>query len=65
MNSGVCIMSEKCDCGKICNCDEAYKNGRRDMKKEIQKMLIDQRFPTLGVVRATLTDIIEKVGAMK
>lgn len=58
-------MNNQCDCGKICRCDDAYKNGRKDMKNEIQKMLIDQRFHTLGVVRATLTDIIEKVGAMK
>ena len=58
-------MSDRCECGMICSCDEAYKNGRKDMKKEIQKMLIDLRFPTLGVVRATLTDVIEKVGAMK
>lgn len=58
-------MSDQCECGKMCNCDEAYKNGRKDMKKEIQRMLIDLRFATLGVVRATLTDVIEKVGAMK
>lgn len=61
-------MSE-CTCGKetvrICDCDQAYKNGRADMKKEIVSMLIDMRFPTLGVVRATLTDAIEKVSKKK
>ena len=50
---------------KICDIDQAYQNGRADMRKEIVQQLTELRFGTLGVMKALLTKMIDKVNQIK
>jgi predicted YcjX-like family ATPase len=54
-------MEGKCEAVRICDCEESYKAGRRDMRDEIAQMITNFRFGTLGVIRSVLSDLIEKV----
>lgn len=54
-------MEKKCEGVRICDCEEAYKAGRRDMRDEIVQMITNFRFGTLGVIRSVLSDLSEKV----
>lgn len=50
---------------KICDIEQAYQNGRADMRKEIVQQLTELRFGTLGAMKALLTDMIDKVNQTK
>ena len=50
---------------KICDIDQAYQNGRADMRKEIVQQLTELRSGTLGVMKALLTEMIDKVDSIK
>ena len=50
---------------KICDIEQAYQNGRTDMRKEIVQQLTELRSGTLGVMKALLTEMIDKVNQTK
>ena len=50
---------------KICDIEQAYQNGRADMRKEIVQQLTELRSGTLGVMKELLTEMIDKVNQIK
>ena len=50
---------------KICDIEQVYQNGRADMRKEIVQQLTELRSGTLGVMKALLTEMIDKVNQTK
>ena len=49
----------------ITDIEQAYQNGRADMRKEIVQQLTELRSGTLGVMKALLTEMIDKVNQIK
>lgn len=50
---------------ELCDIEKAYQNGRADMRKEIVQQLTELRSGTLGVMKALLTEMIDKVNQTK
>lgn len=49
----------------VTDIEQAYQNGRADMRKEIVQQLTELRSGTLGVMKALLTEMIDKVNQTK
>lgn len=49
----------------VADIEQAYQNGRADMRKEIVQQLTELRSGTLGVMKALLTEMIDKVNQIK
>lgn len=49
----------------VADIEQAYQNGRADMRKEIVQQLTELRSGTLGVMKALLTEMIDRVDSIK